>query len=74
MSGSGIRVDVLRVVGGARLAYCNLSWLHTRWWFSLVPDPIIYAPLSVVLGEDVEDVEYVKRIVNQSAGRKHMKR
>ena len=31
-------------VGGGRLACCNLSWVHTRWWFSLVPDPIMCAP------------------------------
>ena len=36
--------DLLCVVRGARLACCNFSWLHTQWWFSLVPDPIIYAP------------------------------
>ena len=41
--------EVMVVVVGGRLACCNLSWLHTRWWFSLVPDPIIYAPCSVLL-------------------------
>ena len=43
------RLDVVLVsmfaflcaVGGARLACCNFSWLHTQWWFSLVPDAII---------------------------------
>ena len=37
------------VAGGGRLACCNLSWLRTRWWFSLVPDPSIHAPWSVLL-------------------------
>ena len=32
-------------------ARCRVySWLHTRWWFSLVSDPIIYAPWSMLLG------------------------
>ena len=41
--------DSLCVVGGARLACCSVSWLHTRWCFSLVPDPIIHAPWWVLL-------------------------
>ena len=42
---------VLVVVGGARLTCCSLSWVHTRWWFSHVPDPIIYAPWSALFGK-----------------------
>ena len=31
-----------------RLACCSVSWLHTWWWCSVVPDPIIYGPWSVL--------------------------
>ena len=61
-------------------ACCNLSWLHTRWWFSLVPDPIIHATWSVLFKEDGvflgvdHDVENViKRIGNQRAGRTNLR-
>ena len=41
--------DFLCVVCGARLVCCNRRWLHTRWCFSLVPDPIIYVVLRELL-------------------------
>ena len=31
--------------------FSELSVLHTRWWFSLVPDPIIYASVLVGTGK-----------------------
>ena len=38
----------LCVAGGVRLASCNLGWLHKRWCFSLVPDPISCASWWVI--------------------------
>ena len=45
--------DFLCVVGEARPDCCKLSRLHTRRLFSLVHDPIIYVPWSVLLKEHV---------------------
>ena len=38
------------VGNGSQLAQCNVSWPPTRFWFVLLPDPIIFAPWSVLLG------------------------
>ena len=45
------RFSIFRCIdGGARLVCCILSWMHTRWWFSLVPCPFICSPWSVLFG------------------------
>ena len=59
--------DFLCVVGGAR-SVCNHRWLHTRWCFSLVSDPIIYA---VPCGSRKGTVETEKRFVYFSQNEAH---
>ena len=48
VSRSGICVDF-------RFPLCcrwsSSRWLHKRWWFSLVLDPITYVPWSVLFGK-----------------------
>ena len=42
---------LFRFVGnGFQLALCNVSWLVSREFVVLVPDPIVFAPWSVLLG------------------------
>ena len=51
------------------------SWLHTRWWSSLVSDPIIHGPWSVLFGKGMvfvcssKDVEHVKGLENTKQSR-----
>ena len=55
---------LFRFVGnGFQLALCNVGWLATRESVVLVPDPIVFAPWSVLLdggepcdsGQDTSD-------------------
>ena len=48
--------DFLCVVHGHRLACCNLSWLHTRWWCSLRAQLRTIKTNSAWVKESEEDV------------------
>ena len=45
---------------GFRLALCNVGWLVTQKFVVLVPDPIVYAPWSVLLDCTASFVSLVK--------------